>query len=155
MPDNNAANARSRGHTTPIELEVDVTRDPPKPDGIEGTASQAYDGNAASRGERHQKVVCSVSDCRDRLFFFMKMEDSKSETGKACKIFTTLQRNTLCQKSENMVWARDLFPHWRHDSDSAWLEICSVGSRWDLLHGRKVFCQSFGTTVTNFIIAEV
>ena len=85
---------------------------------VEDYTTESSQELAASRGERHQKVVCSVSDCRDRLFFFMMMEDSKSETGKACKIFTTLQRNTLCQKSENMVWTRHLFPHWRHDSDS-------------------------------------
>ena len=116
-----------------------------------------------------QRLGRGVYKLQGPAFLFNAIEDSKSETGKACKICTTLQRNTLCQNSENMVWTRKLLPQWRHDADSAWLEICSVRARWDLhrkeergcrsstrdlLHGRKVFCQSFGTTVTNFIIAE-
>ena len=70
-------------------------------------------------------------------FLFNEIEDSTSENGKACKICTTQQRNTLCQNSENTVWTRDILPHWRQDSDSTWLEICSVGARWDLHKARR------------------
>ena len=116
-----------------------------------------------------QRLGHEVYKLQGPAFLFNAIEDSKNETGKARQKCTTLQRNTLCQNSENMVWTRNLLPHWRHDADSAWLEICSVRARWDLhrkeergcrsstrdlLHGMKVFCQSFGTAVTNFIIAE-
>ena len=38
---------------------------------VEDYTTESSQELAASRGERHQKVVCSVSDCRDRLFFFL------------------------------------------------------------------------------------
>ena len=84
-----------------------------------------------------QRLGRGVYKLQGPAFLFNAIEGSKSETGKACKICTTLQRNTLCQNSENMVWTRDILPHWRHDSDSAWLEIWRVGARWDFQKARR------------------